>query len=583
MKWILLIVGLMLLVGIALAATPPTVYIDTDGSGDYDCDGTDDHVQINQALAFVGSTAGYTTVHLNGSNTYWIDLTLNMYENSIFQGDSDAEIKLINNAGWASSVPLISNTTDGSTNFTIQGFTISGNSENQPESVGAGYYNLMYFYNCNNITVDNMRLEWGLGDGLKVYALGAYIGDPTFVTFTNNSVYRLGHDALYCVRINNITAHDNDIFARANSAIRLSDSGNATIYDNELYSSTSLVIQDLSGPGIQIDINPTRVVYDIEIYNNTIHTLKGSGILITNENNVDAINAYDVHIHHNTFYNVGQYTIDSGYQNAAITIGHSNNTIIENNIIDNGGHAGIKYFIKPAYYKIQADFTTIVRNNIIINTDGQTTSPPGPGAGIWNCNDTRHTFISDNNCFYNNTELYNGTNITYSNDIQQDPLFYNESDNDYHLNSTIGTWNGTEWEVMTTYSPCIDAGKTTSDYSLEPIPNGGIINIGRYGGTVYASKSTPVVTFIDPTLDNNSITVNNYVEVNASISTNNLTDFIWNWNSTNYTLLNNSCVMYLSLNNNSAIGESSTTVVDVSPAGVNGSIIDTVNNTWTDD
>lgn len=38
-------------------------------------------------------------------------------------------------------------------------------------------------------------------------------------------------------------------------------------------------------------------------------------------------------------------------------------------------------------------------------------------------------------------------------------------------------------------SPCIDAGDPSSDYSLEPAPNGGVINMGAYGNTEYASKS----------------------------------------------------------------------------------------------
>jgi hypothetical protein len=38
-------------------------------------------------------------------------------------------------------------------------------------------------------------------------------------------------------------------------------------------------------------------------------------------------------------------------------------------------------------------------------------------------------------------------------------------------------------------SPCIDAGDMTSPIGFEPFPNGGVINIGAYGGTAEASKS----------------------------------------------------------------------------------------------
>jgi hypothetical protein len=48
-------------------------------------------------------------------------------------------------------------------------------------------------------------------------------------------------------------------------------------------------------------------------------------------------------------------------------------------------------------------------------------------------------------------------------------------DGDYHLQSE---------------SPCIDAGDPNSPVGLEPEPNGGRINLGAYGGTNQASKSS---------------------------------------------------------------------------------------------
>ena len=38
-------------------------------------------------------------------------------------------------------------------------------------------------------------------------------------------------------------------------------------------------------------------------------------------------------------------------------------------------------------------------------------------------------------------------------------------------------------------SLCIDAGDPMMPINFEPFPNGGIINMGAYGGTVEASKS----------------------------------------------------------------------------------------------
>ncbi len=64
-------------------------------------------------------------------------------------------------------------------------------------------------------------------------------------------------------------------------------------------------------------------------------------------------------------------------------------------------------------------------------------------------------------------------------------------DGDYHLKSQAGRWNPTNqsWVIDDVTSPCIDAGDPNSPIGLEPFPNGGIINMGAYGGTAEASKS----------------------------------------------------------------------------------------------
>jgi len=62
---------------------------------------------------------------------------------------------------------------------------------------------------------------------------------------------------------------------------------------------------------------------------------------------------------------------------------------------------------------------------------------------------------------------------------------------DYHLKSQAGRWvpETQSWTQDDVTSRCIDAGDPNSPISLEPFPNGGIINMGAYGGTPEASKS----------------------------------------------------------------------------------------------
>ena len=457
--------------------TGPIAYVDTDGTANYNCDGVNDHVEINKALTYVNSIGG-GTVYLRGPNTYWINGTLKMGDNTILTGDSSACIKLIPNANWGDYVPLITNMDGANKNFTVKGFEIDGNSENQSVPRGSAYYDMIYFHKCTDITVTGMRLEWGTSDGLIVRN---YFHDkPSNIVFTNNSVYKLGHEALYTLGLNGVTAANNNVFTRTNTAFRLSSSGHAKIYNNIIHSE----IQDWStGPGIEIDKSDGYESENIEIYRNKIHTLNGAAIWIFGEDTDDVIRGKDVYIHHNIIYDVGQYDKFTGYSNAGIVIGQFNNTRIENNVIHNGGQAGIKYYQYPNAAAMNESFTTIVRNNIILGSDKYQDS------GLWNTDSINHTFVSNNNCIYNVDNNYNGKGMVYKDDIYVDPLFADATKHDYHLKSTAGRWSGKAWVNDAVTSPLIDAGYPLSPFSREPEPNGGRMNIGRYGNTNEASKS----------------------------------------------------------------------------------------------
>jgi len=64
-------------------------------------------------------------------------------------------------------------------------------------------------------------------------------------------------------------------------------------------------------------------------------------------------------------------------------------------------------------------------------------------------------------------------------------------DGDYHLKSQVGRWDpvSRSWVHDDVTSPCIDAGDPNTPVASEPFPNGGIINMGAYGGTAETSKS----------------------------------------------------------------------------------------------
>ena len=106
-----------------------------------------------------------------------------------------------------------------------------------------------------------------------------------------------------------------------------------------------------------------------------------------------------------------------------------------------------------------------------------------------------------NSIFWNNTEvdLYQ-CQVRYSctieaeadeGNINTEPLFVDPNNGDYHLRSERGRyWPEHDiWVLDKVTSPCIDGGDPTADPSGEPMPNGGFLNMGAYGGTPYASMS----------------------------------------------------------------------------------------------
>ena len=106
-----------------------------------------------------------------------------------------------------------------------------------------------------------------------------------------------------------------------------------------------------------------------------------------------------------------------------------------------------------------------------------------------------------NSIFWNNTGSSFATltgatyTITHSitaasgtGNLLADPLFAT-APGDYHLRSMHGRYTPGGWVMDAVTSPAIDAGDQASDYSQEPQPNGGRINLGAYGNTAEASRS----------------------------------------------------------------------------------------------
>jgi Disaggregatase related/IPT/TIG domain len=547
------LIGLFILSSIQVVlctTSAPIVYVAGGNTGDFNCNGTNDQISINQALQLVAGNPAYTTVHLKGPHTYVINDTILIGSNTILEGDPTAVIKLADHAGWPTMKPLIQQISgSGNDNITVRGFEVNGNYAGNSEiTLGKGYYNVIYFTHSNNIKVYNMYMYDGTGDGLR-------INTGQNVQFYSNTIYKLGHDGLFAINFQNVEAWNNRITCRTNSGLRAWNSHEVKFHDNVI---DSFYNWSAGGPGIQIEKSTGGVVNNVEIFNNVIHNTYGPGIwMIAYGDPYTEGEAQNVHIHHNTFYNTG--TNPSINWVGGIVASGFYDTLIENNVFDGIYHAAFAHTypetvststststqlsrVSPAgatnYARVGNDdiyqagavglvsvnsgvtssasatnlapvgsgYTTTVRNNIIVNTLKRTKDPDGTGYAVINYLPETHTITLENNCLYNNTGG-NYKNASSTTDIYVDPLFADQKNHNYYLDSKAGRWDGSRWVNDITSSPCIDAGYPLSDYSNEPVPNGNRINIGPHGNTIYASKSPspqPTVTSLSPNNDLNT-------------------------------------------------------------------------------
>jgi len=104
------------------------------------------------------------------------------------------------------------------------------------------------------------------------------------------------------------------------------------------------------------------------------------------------------------------------------------------------------------------------------------------------------------NCiFYNNSDSdifgcearYSCTSEPGQGNIAADPCFVDLNNGDYHLLSQRGRYwpRADVWVLDRVTSPCIDGGDPDDDVLDEPMPNGGRIDMGAFGGTPFASMS----------------------------------------------------------------------------------------------
>ena len=428
------------------AQIAPTIYVAGDGTGDFNCDGTRDQVEINQALDYVATNSGFTTVYLKGPNTYYVDETIFISSNTIFTGDPTAKIELVQNVNWhIQNKPMIAQkgrTTqwnawgdygDDISNVEIYGFEISGGLI-QVEPSGQDYIPIIHFCYPHNVSIHDMHIHDSKWDIVRLTSSGGSDGltlqDCNHSQVYNNLIEYSGHEGICFVGLKNFEVYNNTIYStRTNCGVRCKDDDVFDVHDNII---GNAIAKYSSGyAGIFVENQHAPLTDHAEIYNNVIYG-KNGGIHLGSDSQAGSTpypfgTRKNVHIHHNRIYKTKD-DIENGFvMEGGISIAGYNNTIIEHNIIDGCTTDGIIF--KPELSD-GTGYQTIVRNNIIMNVTE--TALDNRAASI-------HTFISDNNLFFNNGVDYENTSSTT--DIYDNPLFAT-------THSTLHQWH----HIVATYS-----------------------------------------------------------------------------------------------------------------------------------
>jgi hypothetical protein len=279
----LFLVTCLILTTVPAALGAPSTQVVTvagDGSGDYNCDGKNDDVQINQALEFAAKNPG-TTVHLKGPFTYDISDSLRIGSDTILEGDSDTKIKLAKGlpvwGGRESSIAqkkaMLMIRGNSASNVTIRNLIVDGSQSDYYPKVrlGTSCYNMATIVNCNGLTIQNVTFQNGCNDAML-------ISKSSNILIDSVTVNKCGHDGVYAYHVNGITVKNSKFINRTNSAVRFDSVTDGAVINNEATTS--------GGGYAGLELQGT--LKNIEVTGNYFHDLDAPAIvhLNTKETNV---------------------------------------------------------------------------------------------------------------------------------------------------------------------------------------------------------------------------------------------------------------------------------------------------------
>ncbi len=452
-----------------------------DGSGDFNCNGEDDETQINQAIDSVASKGGGTVYIKAGQYTISKDIIISG-SNILIKGDGWDPKN--NNIGTfillKKMAPVTVQMMSGRDfkNVVIKKIKMSAQRWNQQTPVKPltdHWHHNMTFSNVDHVVIDSVWLGENYMDIIKLVK-------STNVIMKNSYFIYGGHSVCYAIKSQYISMENNYMELRANSGFR-TDNGNHFAFKNNVVTCYKDKGADFGIETIQRNDSPALTDFVIE--GNTFYDIQAAGIALTAGERSYAL--YGVVIKNNLIYHCG--TAPREKEIGGILLTNINNAVIENNTIFNNRENGI-WFGSDWYYPVAGAIKAVVKNNIVINNTKY---------GI-TANSSDTLLGGYNNVWGNEGGNYYGCSAQEK-DISENPSFVSAPirrqweygptglDVNLHLLSKAGHWNKSAWLKDSLSSPCIDAGDPSSDYSLEPKPNGNRINMGGYGNTPEASKS----------------------------------------------------------------------------------------------
>jgi hypothetical protein len=182
---------------------------------------------------------------------------------------------------------------------------------------------------------------------------------------------------------------------------------------------------------------------------------------------------------------------------------------------------------------------------------------------------------------------YSNLNYLSFNGSIDDVMIFNRSLSVAEINQLYMTqltkYNQTQWYLYINQSKNSTSGLDNGTYTYQAFAKDSFGNSNQTEKRTITIQSGIVnspINFVPPTPANATSTLNTSIPINVSISKQNFSSLIYNWNGTNYSFYDSSLVLMMNFENYSSLGENSTRVVDVSRYSNNGTAIGGSNISW---